>query len=68
VVAHLDRFTGASATVNTVLVALVPAVFVAGLLLARRLRRHRHEVYERFAAEPDADADAEEPVSAQPAP
>ncbi|MFI9344532.1 APC family permease [Streptomyces sp. NPDC052773] len=65
VVAHLDRFTGASATVNAVLVVLVPAVFATGLLLARRLRRHRPEVYERFAAEPDADA--EEPDSARPA-
>ncbi|MER5294396.1 APC family permease [Streptomyces pharetrae] len=58
VVTHLAEFTGASTTVNTVLAALVPAVFLAGLLLARRLRRRRPDVYQRFAAEPAADADA----------
>ncbi|MFD5713179.1 APC family permease [Streptomyces pharetrae] len=58
VVTHLAEFTGASTTVNTVLAALVPAVFLAGLLLARRLRRQRPDVYQRFAAEPAADADA----------
>nr|BFD80877.1 APC family permease [Streptomyces sp. Xyl84] len=54
VVAHLDLFTGASATVNTVLAAVVPLVFLAGLPLARWLRRNRPAVYERFAAEPAA--------------
>ncbi|MET9374991.1 APC family permease [Streptomyces sp. NPDC002992] len=53
VVSKIDVFTGASATVNTVLVALVPAVFVLGLLLAYRLRRTRPEVYANFAAEPE---------------
>ncbi|MER7110343.1 APC family permease [Streptomyces sp. NPDC000229] len=52
VVSKIDLFTGASATVNTVLVALVPGVFLLGLLLARRLRRRRPEVYARFAEEP----------------
>ncbi|MFD5769175.1 APC family permease [Streptomyces sp. NPDC127049] len=52
VTANIELFTAASGTVNTVLVALVPAVFVLGLLLARRLRRTRPEVYARFAAEP----------------
>ncbi|MFI8422893.1 APC family permease [Streptomyces sp. NPDC085479] len=52
VTANIELFTAASTTVNTVLVALVPAVFVLGLLLARRLRRTRPEVYARFAAEP----------------
>ena len=56
VVTHLDLFTGASSLVNTVLMAVVPAVFVLGLALARRLRRTSPEVYERFAAEPSADA------------
>ncbi|MFJ6982790.1 MULTISPECIES: APC family permease [unclassified Streptomyces] len=52
VVQHVDLFTGASTTVNTVLVAAAPAVFAAGLLLARRLRRRRPEVYARFGTEP----------------
>lgn len=52
VVTHLDLFTGASAAVNTALVAVVPLIFLAGLPLARWLRRHRPGVYERFAAEP----------------
>ncbi|WP_037854974.1 APC family permease [Streptomyces sp. NRRL S-340] len=55
VVAHLDLFTGASTTVNTVLAAVVPLVFLAGLPLARWLRRNRPAVYERFAAEPAAE-------------
>ncbi|MEU4271264.1 APC family permease [Streptomyces sp. NPDC026092] len=52
VVTHVDLFTGASTTVNTILISLVPAVFVLGLLLAYRLRRTRPEVYANFAAEP----------------
>lgn len=57
VVSKVGLFTAASTTVNTVLVTLVPAVFLAGLALAERLRTRRPEVYARFAAEP-ADADA----------
>ncbi|MEU3608079.1 APC family permease [Streptomyces sp. NPDC035033] len=53
VTANIELFTAASTAVNTVLVALAPAVLVLGLLLARRLRRTRPEVYARFAAEPD---------------
>ncbi|MFD7457008.1 MULTISPECIES: APC family permease [unclassified Streptomyces] len=68
VVAHLDQFTGASPTVNTVLVALVPAVFLAGLALAQALRRRRPEVYERFAAEPDADPALEPDAHGVPEP
>jgi amino acid transporter len=68
VVAHLDQFTGASPTVNTVLVALVPAVFLTGLALAHGLRRRRPEVYERFAAEPDADPAFEPDPQAAPEP
>lgn len=46
VVTHVDLFTGASTTVNTVLISLVPAVFVLGLLLAYRLRRTRRGLRE----------------------
>ncbi|MFC9460358.1 APC family permease [Streptomyces sp. NPDC056983] len=53
---HLDLFTGASLLVNMVLMAVAPAVFVLGIGLARRLRRTKPDVYERFAAEPSADA------------
>jgi amino acid transporter len=56
VVSRIDAFTGASAAVNTALVAVVPGVFLLGLLLALRLRRGRPEVYARFAAEPAAAA------------
>ncbi|GAB2964695.1 APC family permease [Streptomyces heilongjiangensis] len=52
VVTHLDQFTGASTTVNTVLAAIVPAVLVIGLALGWWLRRSRPEVYAGFAAEP----------------
>ncbi|MCY0937300.1 APC family permease [Streptomyces sp. H34-S4] len=52
VVSKVGLFTMASTTVNTVLVALVPAVFLAGLLLAQRLKTHRPDVYARFAEEP----------------
>ncbi|SPF04149.1 APC family permease [Streptomyces sp. MA5143a] len=55
VVTHLDQFTGASTTVNTVLAAIVPAVLVIGLALGWWLRRSRPEVYAGFAAEPPAD-------------
>jgi amino acid transporter len=55
VVTHLDQFTGASTTVNTVLAAIVPAVLVLGLALGWWLRRSRPEVYAGFAAEPPAD-------------
>ncbi|MER5954749.1 APC family permease [Streptomyces sp. NPDC056121] len=53
---HLDLFTGASSLVNLILMAVAPAVFVLGIGLARRLRRTKPDVYERFAAEPSADA------------
>ncbi|MFE2557644.1 hypothetical protein ACFXGT_16775 [Streptomyces sp. NPDC059352] len=46
----MELFTGASTTVNTVLVSLVPAVFLLALLLAYRLRRTRPEIYAGFAA------------------
>nr|WP_256356261.1 hypothetical protein [Streptomyces sp. PKU-EA00015] len=39
--------------VNTVLVALVPAVFLLGVALALWLRRSRPEVYAGFATEPN---------------
>ncbi|MEU7697741.1 APC family permease [Streptomyces sp. NPDC039028] len=65
VASKVALFTGASPTVNTVLVAVVPAVLVLGLLLAHRLRRTRPEVYARFAAEPPA---APHPAQPTPAP
>ncbi|MGW5433171.1 APC family permease [Streptomyces sp. NPDC004059] len=52
VVTHIDLFTGASATVNVLLVVVAPAVFALGLPLAWWLRRSRPEVYARFATEP----------------
>ncbi|MDC2952921.1 APC family permease [Streptomyces gilvifuscus] len=54
VITHIDLFTGASSTVDTVLIITAPAVFVAGLALAWWLRRERPEVYRDFAAEPAA--------------
>jgi amino acid transporter len=62
VITHLDLFTGASSTVNTVLATTVPVVFLTGLALARWLRRSRPEVYARFAAEP-ADDPADDPAA-----
>jgi ABC-type transport system involved in cytochrome bd biosynthesis fused ATPase/permease subunit len=64
VVAHLDLFTGASTTVNALLAAVVPAVFLAGLALARWLRLHRPAVHERFAAEPTRAGSGEVPQAA----
>ncbi|GGM86788.1 APC family permease [Streptomyces fuscichromogenes] len=52
VITHIDLFTGASSTVNTLLIVIAPAVFVAGLGLAWWLRRERPAVYAEFAAEP----------------
>ncbi|QEU80859.1 hypothetical protein CP968_23555 [Streptomyces subrutilus] len=52
VVSEVGLFTAASATVDTVLVSLVPAVFLIGLALAQRLKTRRPEVYARFAEEP----------------
>ncbi|CAM5443880.1 APC family permease [Streptomyces microflavus] len=62
---NVDLFTGASTGVNVLLVSLVPGVFLLGLLLARRLRRHRPEVYADFAAEPpeDSPGPSSKPVS-----
>ncbi|MFF4322397.1 APC family permease [Streptomyces sp. NPDC001568] len=57
VVSKVGLFTGASTTVNTVLVAVVPAVFLIGLGLAQRLKARRPEVYARFAEDP-AEAEA----------
>ncbi|MFE9565114.1 APC family permease [Streptomyces sp. NPDC006487] len=74
VVSKVALFTMASTTVNTLLVALVPAVFLAGLALAQRLKTRRPEVYARFAAEPAAEEPAAEesateaPQGAEPCP
>ncbi|MEV7375520.1 APC family permease [Streptomyces sp. NPDC090301] len=63
VASKVALFTGASPTVNAVLVAVVPAVLVLGLVLAYRLRRTRPEVYARFAEEPPTDPHAEPPTA-----
>ncbi|MFJ4315677.1 APC family permease [Streptomyces lavendulae] len=75
VISRVGLFTMASTTVNTVLVALVPAVFLAGTALAGRLRTRRPDVYARFAEDPVQDAvqdpvqdPAEYPEGAQPCP
>lgn len=67
VVSKVGLFTAASTTVNTVLVTLVPAVFLAGLALARRLESRRPEVYARFAAEPETEPEAEAGAETEPA-
>ncbi|WP_425246967.1 APC family permease [Streptomyces sp. NEAU-NA10] len=46
---RLDLFTGAGPTVNWTLVALTPAVFLAGMALAARIRRTRPDVYVKLA-------------------
>ncbi|MFD5889316.1 APC family permease [Streptomyces sp. NPDC060334] len=63
VASKVDLFTMASPTVNTILVAVVPAVFLGGLGLARRLKTRRPEIYARFAEEPATRAhpEGEEP-------
>ncbi|MEU3058017.1 APC family permease [Streptomyces griseus] len=65
---NVELFTGASTGVNVLLVSLVPGVFLLGLLLARRLRRNRPEVYASFAAEPRADTGDEPEAAEDPAP
>lgn len=64
VVSKVALFTMASTTVNTLLVALVPAVFLTGLALAQRLKTRRPEVYARFAEETATEA----PQGAEPCP
>ncbi|MGV9315974.1 APC family permease [Streptomyces sp. NPDC003691] len=49
----VSLFTGASTVVNTVLLAMVPAVFLTGVVLAFTLKRRRPEIYANFAADPD---------------
>ncbi|MFH8486663.1 APC family permease [Streptomyces longisporoflavus] len=48
VCAHLDLLTGASAAVNTALIAPLPALFAAGAALALRMRRREPRAYERL--------------------
>ncbi|MCX5608274.1 APC family permease [Streptomyces sp. NBC_00047] len=72
VVSKVALFTMASTAVNTLLIALVPAVFLAGLALAQRLKTRRPEVYARFAEEPAHPEGAEQcplptPSSPEPA-
>jgi amino acid transporter len=63
VITHIDLFTGASTTVNTILIVTAPTVFVVGLVLAGWLRRRRPHVYADFAAEPIEPVDPVEPVA-----
>ncbi|MFJ6752039.1 APC family permease [Streptomyces sp. NPDC091266] len=60
VIAKIDLMTGASFTTNAALVLSVPAAFVLGLFLARRVRRTRPAVYAGFAAEPEEEGELEE--------
>lgn len=53
VATNIELFTGAGTRINIALVSLVPAVFLAGIAIALRLRRSRPEVYADFAAEPN---------------
>ncbi|MFJ9853076.1 APC family permease [Streptomyces sp. NPDC101150] len=57
VIAKINLMTGAPFATNTVLVLTVPAAFLLGLALARRVRRTRPGVYAGFAAEPAEDED-----------
>lgn len=57
VIAKIDLMTGAPFATNTALVLTVPVAFALGLLLARRVRRSRPEVYAGFAAEPEEDGE-----------
>ncbi|KUN92544.1 APC family permease [Streptomyces caeruleatus] len=52
---HLDLFTGASPTVNWIMVALNPAVFLVGVGFAARMRRRRPDLYAKLATT-DVDA------------
>jgi hypothetical protein len=64
-VKYIEVVTGASQTVNLVLILTVPAVCVAGLAWALWLRRSKPEVYARVAAdEAEAPASAKEAVYA----
>ena len=51
-IAKIALLSGASGTVNVVLVGLVPVMIVAGLLLALWLRTRRPLTYARLGAEP----------------
>ncbi|MFE6690874.1 APC family permease [Streptomyces sp. NPDC057743] len=68
VIAKIDIMTNAGTTTNLALVLAVPAAFAAGLLLARRIRRTRPDVYAGFAAEPDEEQAARAARAAPPAP
>ncbi|WP_367430863.1 APC family permease [Streptomyces celluloflavus] len=68
VITKIDLMTGAPLATNAALVLTVPAAFVLGLLLARRLRRTRPAVYAGFAAEPPGEAEPADGERAAPAP
>ncbi|GAA2120791.1 APC family permease [Kitasatospora saccharophila] len=56
VISKIALLTGASASVNTLLIVLVPVVLAAGAVLGRWLRAARPEVYARLAADPEEAA------------
>ncbi|MFC5665241.1 APC family permease [Kitasatospora misakiensis] len=66
VIDNIGLLTGASETVNLVLVLLVPAVFVIGLGYALRVRSNRPQVYAGFAAEPAEPAESAVPSETAP--
>ncbi|PRY14660.1 amino acid/polyamine/organocation transporter (APC superfamily) [Kineococcus rhizosphaerae] len=51
-VRHVALLTAAPTSTNVVLVAVVPAVFAVGVLLARVLRRRRPDLYARIGGNP----------------
>ncbi|MFC1405034.1 MULTISPECIES: APC family permease [Streptacidiphilus] len=61
-ISKISLLTGASGSINTVLVGLVPVVIVAGLGLALWLRAKRPQVYARLGAEPPVVEEEEELV------
>jgi hypothetical protein len=54
VITKIALLTGASSTVNTVLIGLVPVVLALGYGLALWLRRARPDTYARFGADAPA--------------
>ena len=60
IVLQIDLLTGAGDTVNWILIALVPVVFILGVGYAARLRRTRPATYARLAT---TNVDAENLVS-----
>jgi hypothetical protein len=64
---HVDLLSGASTTVNTVLLATIPVVCVLGFAWGAWLRRARPEVYAGIAADSQTGKSARE-LDVQPEP